>query len=210
MLGIFPVFNNIFTANIYIGNMGEEEGIYPSCRGAHPCWASILFQKKSKQEGGSGGGVEDILFWKSPGVFRFSLHLWKFQTKRGFTPRNWIKLCVLHSTEILRPKTNTPEYSTWFFLDHPRKLNVAFNWPPGKSIYYFFNNPGDSIFATPSLFFFGIVQCICMDLPKTDDNDRAHKNDANNLDIWPMFLSGQVLHTSNSSHLPCNLKKILC
>ena len=35
-----------------------------------------------------------------------------------------------------------------------------------------------------------------MNLSKTDDNDRTRKNDANtHLDIWSMFLFGQVPHT---------------
>ena len=55
-----------------------------------------------------------------------------------------------------------------------------------------------------------VSQCICMNLPKTDDNDRTHKNDANNpmpcLDIWSMFLSGQMPYRSNSSQLFWNFE----
>ena len=32
--GFFPVFNNIFTANTYIANVGEERGLYFPCGGA--------------------------------------------------------------------------------------------------------------------------------------------------------------------------------
>ena len=45
-----------------------------------------------------------------------------------------------------------------------------------------------------------------MNLPNTDDNYRTHKNDTPYLDIWPMLLSGQVSHRSNSSHLYWNLE----
>ena len=33
MLGIFPTFNNTFSANIYIGNAGEKGGLYFPWRG---------------------------------------------------------------------------------------------------------------------------------------------------------------------------------
>ena len=46
-----------------------------------------------------------------------------------------------------------------------------------------------------------------MNLPKIDDNDRTHENDANTtLGIWSMLPSGQVPHTSNTSHLFENLE----
>ena len=51
-----------------------------------------------------------------------------------------------------------------------------------------------------------VSQYRCMNLPITDDNDRAHKNDANALDIWSILLPGQVPHRSNSSHLFWNLE----
>ena len=37
-----------------------------------------------------------------------------------------------------------------------------------------------------------VSQYRCMNLPITDDSDRAHKNDANALDIWSILLPGQV------------------
>ena len=41
-----------------------------------------------------------------------------------------------------------------------------------------------------------VLQHRFMNLPKTDDNDRTHKNDPNiHLDIWSMLLCGQVPHT---------------
>lgn len=46
-----------------------------------------------------------------------------------------------------------------------------------------------------------------MNLPKIEDNDRAHKNYANALQ---MHLSGQVSSTSNSSHLFWNLEDLVC
>ena len=51
-----------------------------------------------------------------------------------------------------------------------------------------------------------VSQYRCMNLPITDDSDRAHKNDANALDIWSILLPGQVPHRSNSSHLFWNLE----
>ena len=52
-----------------------------------------------------------------------------------------------------------------------------------------------------------VSQYRCMDLPKTDGNDRTHKKiQIPYLDIWPMLLSGQVPHRSNSIHLFWNLK----
>ena len=53
-----------------------------------------------------------------------------------------------------------------------------------------------------------VSQYICMSLPKTGDNYRTHIEmlQTRNLDIWSMFLSGQVPHRSNSSHLLRNLE----
>ena len=41
-----------------------------------------------------------------------------------------------------------------------------------------------------------VSQCRCLNLPKTDDNDRTHIEiiQAPYLDIWSMLLSGQVPH----------------
>ena len=50
-------------------------------------------------------------FLKRPLEFlAFLLYPWKFQAKQSFTPRSSTKL--LHFSEILRPKTKTPENST--------------------------------------------------------------------------------------------------
>ena len=51
-----------------------------------------------------------------------------------------------------------------------------------------------------------------INLPKTDDNDRTHKNDANNhLDIWSMLLSGQVPHSIQAIQITYfEILKILC
>ena len=44
-----------------------------------------------------------------------------------------------------------------------------------------------------------VSQYRCMNLPKTDDNNRTDKNDATtHLDIWPMLLSGQMPHTTRA------------
>ena len=45
-----------------------------------------------------------------------------------------------------------------------------------------------------------------MNLPKTDDNDKTHKNDANTYrDMCSMLLSRKVPHSSNSSHCFWNI-----
>ena len=73
--------------------------------------------------------VEDIFFWNPPLEFLgFLLYYWKFQTKQSFTPRGSTKLCSIHPSEILKPKTKTTGNSTLLFLDHPLKLfHIAFN-----------------------------------------------------------------------------------
>ena len=75
------------------------------------------------------GGVEDILFWKNPGIFRFSLYPWKFQTIQSFTPRNSTQLCITPS-EILRTKTKTPGNTTprnsMSVLTNPWKFHLLF------------------------------------------------------------------------------------
>ena len=75
------------------------------------------------------GGVEDILFWKNPGIFRFSLYPWKFQTKQSFSPRNSTQLCITPS-EILRTKTKTPGNTTprnsMSVLTNPWKFHLLF------------------------------------------------------------------------------------
>ena len=108
-----------------------------------------LFQKKPHR------GLE-IIFWKAPEIFRLFVYPWKFQTKQGFTRRNFSKLLVLHhSSEIVRPKTKTPGNSTWYFLDYTWKFHIVFNWPPRKfTCSNFFITPGNSISLTTSLFEF--------------------------------------------------------
>ena len=56
-----PVFNNIFTANIYweCGRRGEALPLMQGCSCLLSQYHNGLFQEK-KQTG--GGGVEDILF----------------------------------------------------------------------------------------------------------------------------------------------------
>ena len=50
----------------------------------------------------------------------------------------------------------------------------------------------------------------CMNLPKNDDNYRTHKKiQIPYLDIWSMLLSGQVPHSSNSSHMFWNLEDLV-
>ena len=63
------------------------------------------------------GDVDEILFEKTPGNFRFLILSLKISDKRKVPP--W-KLCkvVLYLLEILRPKTKSNENSTCF-LDHP-------------------------------------------------------------------------------------------
>ena len=54
-----------------------------------------------------------------------------------------------------------------------------------------------------------VSQHRCMNLPKIDDNDKPHKNDAMQipyLEIWSMLLSGEVFHRSNARHLFWNLE----
>ena len=46
-----------------------------------------------------------------------------------------------------------------------------------------------------------VSQYKCVNLPKTDDDDRTHENDSNALDIWSMLLSGQVPHRTNPNQL---------
>ena len=46
-----------------------------------------------------------------------------------------------------------------------------------------------------------VSQYKCVNLPKTDDDDRTNENDSNALDIWSMPLSGQVPHRTNPSQL---------
>ena len=61
-----------------------------------------LFQKKNKR----GWGHTFLKkFWKkSQSFFCISLYPWKFQAKQSPTLRNLVKLCMLHSSEISRPK----------------------------------------------------------------------------------------------------------
>ena len=69
-------------------------------------WNGLL--RKKKRNRGVEEGVEDILFFeKNPwNCFGFSLYPWKFQVKQNSTPGNLVKLCMLHSSEISRPKKN--------------------------------------------------------------------------------------------------------
>ena len=99
---------------------------------------------------------------------------------------------MLHPSEILRPKTNKAHgNSTWFLISPPENPLAIFSIP--LEIPYPYH----------PCFFSGIVQYRCMNLPKTDDNDRAHKNDA-------IPYPGILWYRSNSSHLFWNLKKTLC
>ena len=87
------------------------------------------------------GGVEDILFWKSPLVFLdLSLYPWKFQTKWSFTPGNSNKSCHTH-WNFQGQKPRPMEFAHYFFLDHAWMFHFFFYW--------LLEFP-DSIFSVPS------------------------------------------------------------
>ena len=123
------------------------------------------------------GGVKDILFWNRPGFFRFLTLSLGILDKLKLHPFKFHKI-VLHPLEILRPTTRTPGNSTWIFLDHPWKFQVVYNWPLENPL-AIYSIPLEIPYHQPPLFF-----------------------------CWnsAMLLSGQVPHTSNSSHLFWNLK----
>ena len=57
-----------------------------------------------------------------------------------------------------------------------------------------------------------VSQYRCMNLPKTDDNDRTHKKiQIPYLDIWSMLLSGQVPHIIGAIQVTYfGISKTLC
>ena len=123
------------------------------------------------------GRGEEILFEKLPGIFTlFTLPL-EIADKIRLHFHKLHKI-MLHPSEILRPKTKTPGNSTLFLMS-PHKIYLLFLQYPWK---IHILNP------TPlfGFFFSGITQYIYINLPKTDDNDRAHKNDANILSLHIM------------------------
>ena len=85
-------------------------------------WGYIMgYSRKKKQ----GWGVEDTLFWTSPGIFRFLTLPLEIPDKTKLHPIARLETqqnCIAHPqhpSENLRPKTKTPGNSTWLFLDHP-------------------------------------------------------------------------------------------
>ena len=89
-----------------------------------------LFHKKTKKNKKKNRGVEDKLFKRKQIFFDFSLYPRKFQAKWSSTPRNLVKLCMLHSSEISkRQKTKTSGNFTWIFLGLAYKFHFVFNWP---------------------------------------------------------------------------------
>ena len=74
-----------------------------------------LFQKKTKQE----GGVETFFFETLSRIFMFFTLPLENPEITKLHPQKLHKI-VLHPSDILRPKTKTPENSTCFFLIAPR------------------------------------------------------------------------------------------
>ena len=70
-------------------------------------------------------GVEDILFWKTSGIFPFLNFTPEVPDKTKLNPRIFQEI-ALDPLEIPRPKTKTPGNST-FFLGHPWKFHFVFN-----------------------------------------------------------------------------------
>ena len=88
-------------------------------------------------------GVEDILFWKTPGIFHFFTLPLEIPDKTQLKP--WIfRKIVLDLLEVPRPKTKTPglEILHYFFLItlgnstsfliNPCKFHMLFLWHPWK------------------------------------------------------------------------------
>ena len=110
-----------------------------------------------------GDWVEYILFWKIPVEFLDRLFISPLEildrTKlHPSATRNSTRLCYTHPSEILRPKTKTSGYFTWFFLDHPWKFHLLFlQYPYENSISSPHSSPPPSpppLPPPPPLFFF--------------------------------------------------------
>ena len=159
----------------------RKGGALPPIQDAPPSWASITMgysRKKThggrvERDGRGKGGIEYILFQKSPGIFRlFTLPL-EIRDKKRLHSQKLHKI-MLYPLEVLRPKTKTPGNSMLFLISQ-RKIHLLFLQYPWK--FHILN---------PLFVFSGIVQYRCMNLPKTDDNDRAHGNCANILSLHIM------------------------
>ena len=100
-----------------------------------------------KKQTGNGGGAES-------GGGRLKTYFFENPPKTLFISRNFAKLC--YPTEILKPKTKTLDIPHYFFLvTHGNSTLLLISpWKIGKSTCYFFNESGNSISSTPSLFFF--------------------------------------------------------
>ena len=87
-------------------------------------------------------GIEDIHFWKTLNIlifFGFSLYPWKFHIIQSSTPGNFVKLYMLHPSEIsFKAKSQDPlkfHMTSW-------KFHIL---TPGNSACYFLNTPGNSM-----------------------------------------------------------------
>ena len=89
-------------------------------------WAIPEKEKKNRGKGwgGVGGGVEDILFRKLPGIFHFFTLPLEIPDRTKLHPWKSHKI-VLDPLKIPRPKTKTPVNSTLFFLGHLWKLHFV-------------------------------------------------------------------------------------
>ena len=103
------------------------------------------YSGRKKQTGGGRGGLRTYFFLKKNpwNCFGFSLYPWKFQVKQNSTPGNLVKLCMLHSSEISRPKETLKKPHPWKFgnisMLHPSekvktqdhwKFHMNFSWSP--------------------------------------------------------------------------------
>ena len=92
-----------------------------------PCIITMDYSTKKKNRVGVVGGWGHT-FLKNPWNFQvFALPL---NSKLNKPSPERLQKIVLHHTELLRTKTKTTGYSTWFFLDHPWRFLVAFNQHP--------------------------------------------------------------------------------
>ena len=105
------------------------------------------------QKWGWGWGVENILFWKNPWNFSFTLPL-EFQDKTKLHPWKFHTF-LLDPLEIPRPKSKTPGWRFhYFFLVTLGNSTPFLITTPGNSSCYFSNTPGNSISSTPMFGFF--------------------------------------------------------
>ena len=107
-----------------------------------------LFQKKTQTD-----GVEDILFWKPPGNFRFVTLRIEIPEKTSFPPWKFWNI-VWHHLEIPRSKTKTNGNSTSFSWRPLEKFHFFFNWTL-KFPHALFNYPWKyHVLNLPPVFFF--------------------------------------------------------